>query len=174
MENQKKIIRLTEEDIVHMIKESIQNILQNTILNEAFHRLDDFFIVEKMLPYPVHPNLNWRTHHFQRDRGARRKEMSQHNQKIGTPMYSFIVDTGNHLGSEIHTITDRAILIIQGVNDKRIITYYPARPNQITRYWQKLNIPTPTDAIFSYIIKFAKLNVKRYINLANTFQIKKS
>ena len=120
-----------------------------------------------MLPQPVKPNMRHKTQHFKRDRAERRQDIKSHNQTMGNPMYSFIVDTGNHLGQEIHTITDKAMIIIQGVNDARIITSYAARPKQITRYWDSLRMPYPTDSVFPYILKFAQLNIDRKLHMSH-------
>jgi hypothetical protein len=76
------------------------------------------------------------------------------------------VDTGHPNGNEIHTITEKAEIIIQNERTKRIVTVLFARPAQVTRYWKNLGTSLPNDETFKMVKKFASLNVERNLNNA--------
>lgn len=52
----------------------------------------------------------------------------------GSPVASFIVDTGHFNGLEVHTILDSGVVVIGNLNSKRLITWLIAREGQIKRY----------------------------------------
>jgi hypothetical protein len=74
------------------------------------------------------------------------------------------VDTGHPNGNEIHTITERAEIIIQNERTKKVVTVLFARPAQVTRYWKLMNKRFPTDENFSLVQRFAKNNLDRNLN----------
>lgn len=61
-------------------------------------------------------------------------------------------------GKEIHTITEKGVILIHNSETKKLITMLFARPGQIVRYWKALNIELPNDPLFKIIIKYSKLN----------------
>ena len=83
---------------------------------------------------------------------------------IGDAIYSFIVYTGHKNGNEIHTITEKAFIVIQNEDTGRLVTILAARPGQILRYWRLLDLRVPNDGYFSLILKFAKNNLDRSLN----------
>ena len=74
------------------------------------------------------------------------------------------MDTGHPNGNEIHTITERAEIIIQNERTKKIVTVLFARPAQVKRYWKLLNENTPKDEDFNLVLKFAKSNLDKNLN----------
>ena len=150
--NKYRII-LTESDLHRIVRESV-----NEILAEAFED-HNIFNVLKMLPKPVSPDRDNTTLHWI-DRRGRLIKMNN----TGEPLYSFIVDTGHANGYEIHTITEKACILIQNYKTKKLITVLNARPGQILRYWRKLNLEIPDDDDFKLTMRFAQNNKDRGVN----------
>ena len=120
--------------------------------------MTDYFIVEKMLKTPIRIDMDKITNHFN-DRGNRVDRINRKISDFGEPVYSFIVNCGHMNGKEIHTITEKGIIIIQNLTTKNIITILIARPGQIVRYWKGLNQELPqNDDRFKLIMRFCKLN----------------
>ena len=130
-------------------------------MKESFHRAAGQFYVLEQLSKPVSLTEQELTNHYRNDRGARKQVVSA---STLVPLYSFIVDTGHPNGNEIHTITERAEIIIQNERTKKVVTVLFARPAQVTRYWKLMNKNLPTDENFSLVQKFAKSNLDRNLN----------
>lgn len=136
-----------------IICETIINILNENNTSKYY------FIVEKMLNKPININMNRLTHHFNNDRKNRFKSFNEKTNDIGNPVYSFVVNCGHSNGKEIHTITEKAVILIHNVETKKLVTMLFARPGQIIRYWKTLNIELPrNDSTFNLIIRYSKLN----------------
>ena len=148
-------IQISENDIKRMITKCL-----NKILLKEGERMTEYFIVEKMLDRPVVIDMNQITNHFN-DRENRLKKIKAKITNIGSPIYSFIVNCGHINGKEIHTITEKGIIVIQNAKTKNIITILIARPGQIKRYWRGLNMDLPlNDENFDIIMRFSDLNQK--------------
>lgn len=146
-------VQINEDDIRYMVNECI-----NKILLREMRRMTDYFIVEKMLKEPVNIDMSQITNHFDNRRDRVEKIIDKIN-NFGEPVYSFIVNCGHMNGKEIHTITQKGIIIIQNAKSKNIITILIARPEQITRYWKGLNQELPqNDEKFSFIMRFCDIN----------------
>jgi len=130
-------------------------------MKESFHRAAGQFYVLEQLSKPVSLTEQELTNHYKNDRGARKQVVSA---STLVPLYSFIVDTGHPNGNEIHTITERAEIIIQNERTKKVVTVLFARPAQVTRYWKLMNKRLPTDESFSLVQRFAKNNLDRNLN----------
>ena len=86
---------------------------------------------------------NVSTFHFNEHKGDR------HNQIVevigeGKCIAYFIVDKAHKNGNEIHCVYDNGIVVIYNERTKRLITELIARPAQIYRYWNGLNIAFPS------------------------------
>ena len=57
----------------------------------------------------------------------------------------FIVDKAHPNGNEIHCVYDNGIIVIYNERTKRLITELIARPAQIYRYWDGLNLEFPRE-----------------------------
>lgn len=148
-----KTIRLKEEQLKKVVN----------LLKEGYQRAPGQFYVEDMLDSPVSlSNLDF-TQHWN-ERSGRTNTISQRAGNVGDTVYSFIVDTGHKNGSEIHTITEKAFIIIQNENSGKVVTILAARPGQIKRYWNKIRMPLPNDDTFNLIMRFAKNNESRGLN----------
>jgi hypothetical protein len=132
-------------------------------MKTGFHRAAGQFDVLEQLEKPVSVENQVKTSHYKYDRGNRANIISE---GTGDPLYSFIVDTGHPNGNEIHTITEKAEIIIQNERTKRIVTVLFARPAQVTRYWKNLGTSLPNDEAFKLVKKFASMNVERNLNNA--------
>jgi hypothetical protein len=119
-----------------------------------------FYVIEKFNE-PVKLNEESLTSHYSNDRGSRNAIVSLDET---TPLYSFVVDTGHPNGNEIHTITEKAEIIIQNERTGKIVTVLFARPAQITRYWHNMNESLPNTRDFNLVMIFAKSNVDRNLN----------
>lgn len=110
-----------------------------------------FFVLE-MMDEPVDIlNETGRTEHISKDRTGRINEIVD----IGNPVYSFVVETGHRNGPEIHTLTDNSLIFIQNQNTRKMVTFLFARPQQLKRYFQNLQINTPNDPTFRNMIRTA-------------------
>lgn len=77
---------------------------------------------------------------------------------MGTPVYSFIVKDDSTGKEQIHTITDKAVLMIIDRKSRKVITVFPGEPGQIKRYWTRLNKPFPNEQVFRQILTHARHN----------------
>ena len=75
------------------------------------------FRVIRQLPNPFDFSQAKHTTHWNADRSERSEAYNLRTK--GEPVYSFIVDTGHPNGNEIHTITNRAYIIIQNEKTKK-------------------------------------------------------
>ena len=133
------------------------------LFNEGYQRAAGQFYVVDMLGSPVSlSNLDF-TKHWD-ERSSRTNTISQRAGNVGDTVYSFIVDTGHKNGYEIHTITEKAFIVIQNENSGKVVTILAARPGQIKRYWNKIRMPLPNDDTFNLIMRFAKNNESRGLN----------
>lgn len=96
-------------------------------------------------------NETARTEHIENDRQNRINEIEE----IGNPVYSFVVETGHRNGPEIHTLTDKSLIFIQNQNTRRLVTFLFARPQQLKRYFENLQIKIPNDQTFRNMIRTA-------------------
>ena len=152
----RKVVRLTESDLHRIVKESVYKILNIFEGNESNH----IFNVIKELPNAYDFSSSINTSHWANDRDSRRNSYDD----IGDGLYSFVVDTGHPDGHEIHTITDKAFIVIQNKRTKKIVTVLAARPGQIRRYWLNLNIDFPSDGYFDLVLRFAENHLGRGMN----------
>lgn len=78
------------------------------------------------------------------------KERSDRHNKIATIIGEgkciayFIVDKAHENGNEIHCVYDNGIVVIYNERTKKLITELIARPSQIYRYWNGLEIVFPS------------------------------
>ena len=148
---------MKNQDVVNNITNKVMKLIY-----EGFHRAKNKFDVLSMLSEPVDFTEALSTSHWNKDRNTRSQKYNQEIQ--GEPAYSFIVDTGHPNGFEIHTITDEAFIVIQNENTKRIVTILAARPEQIKRYWKKINKTLPHDLNFRVIMDNAENNLEMGLN----------
>lgn len=143
-----------------MIIKKLKKIICETIINilNENDKTKYYFIVEKMLNKPININMNQLTNHFNNDRRNRLELLNKKTTNIGNPVYSFVVNCGHINGKEIHTITEKGVILIHNIKTKNLVTMLFARPGQIIRYWKALNLVLPNDPIFKLIIKYSKLN----------------
>lgn len=151
----KKIIRLTEGELHHIIENSVKRVLK-----EEFNRRGKFDIVGE-LPNPVDVNNLQNTLHAKNDRNDR---LNRIKSQIGSgePVVSFVVDTGHPNGNEIHTILNNGVIVIQNERTKKLITSLIARPGQIKRYWNNQGKRVPED--LTYLLDIARNHQQQGMN----------
>ena len=128
---------------------------------KGFHRAEGQFDVLRQLDNPVSFDEQTLTSHFNNERGER---VSLVSSRVSDPLYSFVVNTGHPHGYEIHTITERAEIVIQNKMTMKVVTVLFARPPQINRYWRNLGKKTPNDETFSLVSRYAQNNLDRNLN----------
>ena len=153
----KQIIRLTEGQFHKVVEDTVRKIV------EGYYRGVGQFYVKKMLSTPVDVSSATKTQHWN-ERNGRMSTINSRAGEIGDAAYSFIVDTGHKNGAEIHTITEKAFIVIQNEETGRLVTILAARPGQIVRYWNYLGMDKPADGTFSLIMRFAKNDEGRGLN----------
>ena len=151
-----KIYRLAENDLHDLVSEAVRLVL------EGFQRDSGVFNVKGMLRNPVSRDyMANSTGHMSNDRSGRVELYREKVRSVGDPAYSFVVNTGHPNGDEVHTITEKAFIVIQNKESGRIVTILAARPNQVKRYWEGLGMKTPSDGDFALIMRFASNNRAR-------------
>ena len=61
----------------------------------------------------------------------------------------------------VHSITEKACIIISNYETEKPVTVLLARPSQILRYWRNLEIPVPHDSDFDMVMRYARNNSGR-------------
>ena len=74
------------------------------------------------------------TLHFEKARKAR-DEFIHEKIGIGSIIDTFVIDKGHSNGSELHSVTDTAIITIHNLKTKKLITELIARPEQLRRLY---------------------------------------
>lgn len=110
-----------------------------------------FFVLES-LEEPMDINNAVKTYHLENERTDRTMELPDN---IGKPLYSFVVDTAHDNGNEIHTLTEDGLIFIQNENTKKLVTFLFARPQQIKRYFQNLQLDIPNNKPFNNMMRRA-------------------
>lgn len=151
-----KTYRLDENDLHDLVSEAVRLVL------EGFQRDSGVFNVKEMLRNPVSVDYMVNsTEHMSNGRSGRVELYREKVRSVGDPAYSFVVNTGHPNGDEVHTITEKAFIVIQNKASGRIVTILAARPNQVKRYWEGLGMKTPSDGDFALIMRFASNNKAR-------------
>ena len=87
---------------------------------------------------------NVSTFHYAEDRTDRHNKIATIIGE-GKCIAYFIVDKAHPNGNEIHCVYDNGIVVIYNERTKKLITELIARPAQIYRYWNGLNILFPKE-----------------------------
>lgn len=153
----KKIIRLTEGDIHKIINEVLN------YLNEESKREFNYIDVKRKFKYPSVIEGARFSQHWIRDRKDRAEIYREMRRAPGRPVFSFLADTGQPGGLEIHSLLDNGFICIQNANTKIIVTFFIPSYNEITRYWEDLRIPVPiNDRNFQNVKDNARINRPEY------------
>lgn len=80
--------------------------------------------------------------HYQTERKNREEIISSLGGE-GKAFKSFRINRGHRDGEEIHTVTFNAIIVITNANSGKVITKLIGRPEQIDRYFRRINCQTP-------------------------------
>ena len=152
----RKMIRLTESELRRIVIGAVSEVIGETFQRSSFNVLS-------MLGSPKKLSNAEKTGHWN-DRSNRVASYNKKAKNVGDSLYSFVVDTKHPNGNEIHTITEKAFIIIQNERTGKVVTILAARPAQITRYWENLGKPIPNDLTFNLVMKFAENNVSRGLN----------
>ena len=148
-----------------MVNKKIVDNIANKVMKlvyEGFQRANNMFDVLDMLSEPVNFTNASTTSHWSNNRNTRSQRYNE--ETMGEGVYSFIVNTGHPNGFEVHTITNKAFIIIQNERTQRIVTILAARPGQIRRYWLRRNQELPNNQKFNEIINNARHNQDAGLN----------
>ena len=96
------------------------------------------------------------TNHYKNKRSARENFISEHLHGDGMIVDGFIIDKGHKNGLEVHSITDKGIIIIHNLNSGKLITKLLARPWQIIRYYKITGRQPPAE--YEEILRLAELH----------------
>lgn len=80
--------------------------------------------------------------HFSTERQGRDAFIQEHIGE-GEIIDSFVVDKGHPGGSEIHSVTDTGIIIIQNQKTNKLITKLIARPEQLRKLYHSVSRRVP-------------------------------
>lgn len=104
---------------------------------------------------------NVSTFHYAEDRTDRHNKIATIIGE-GKCIAYFIVDKAHPNGNEIHCVYDNGIVVIYNERTKKLITELIARPAQIYRYWNGLNISFPK--VYNNIIYKARVHQQKGYN----------
>lgn len=76
----------------------------------------------------------------------------------------FIVDKGHPKGAEVHSITDKGIIIVHNFKSGKLVTKLLARPQQIKRYYESTGRKPPLE--YENVLKLARLHQNLGYNYA--------
>ena len=101
------------------------------------------------------------TRHYEMDKNVQvRHEVIEKYIGFGVDIFSAELDRGHKNGSEIHVVTDTAIIKIYNVRTKKHVTDIIARPNQIKRVYHAKGQYAPR-----WLLDIAYENQNRGFNL---------
>ena len=99
------------------------------------------------------------TMHYNNDKEVRRNTIEKYI-GWGTDIFSAELDRGHKNGSEIHVVTDTAIIKIYNARTRKHVTDLIARPNQIKRVYNAKEQYAPR-----WLLEIAYENQNRGFNL---------
>lgn len=99
------------------------------------------------------------TRHYNNDKEVRRNTIEKYI-GWGTDIFSAELDRGHKNGSEIHVVTDTAIIKIYNARTRKHVTDLIARPNQIKRVYNAKGQYAP-----KWLLEIAYENQNRGFNL---------
>ena len=83
--------------------------------------------------------------HYKNSRGKREDFIEEYLHDDGVMVDGFIVDKGHKKGLEVHSITDKGIIVIHNLHSGKLITKLIARPQQIKRYYESTGREPPPE-----------------------------
>ena len=96
--------------------------------------------------------------HYKNHRHNRENFIEQHLCDDGIMVDGFIVNRKHKNGLEMHSITDKGIIIIHNFDSGKLITKLIARENQIKRYYELSGRKPPPE--YDNILNLARLHEK--------------
>lgn len=94
--------------------------------------------------------------HYESQRCERENFIKEHLNDDGLMVDGFIVDKGHKNGLEVHSVTEKGIIVIHNLKSGKLITKLLARPQQIKRYYESTGREPPSD--YENILKLARLH----------------
>lgn len=85
------------------------------------------------------------SNHYERDRINREDFIKKHLGGDGYIVDGFIIDNHHKDGLEVHSLTDKGIIIIHNLKTGKLCTKLLARPNQIMRYYESTGRELPPE-----------------------------
>lgn len=81
--------------------------------------------------------------HYKNHRNKRNRIIKNVIKDDGYIIDGFVIDNGHKNGLEVHSITDKGIIIIHNYNTGKLITKLIARPKQINKYYRDAGRDAP-------------------------------
>lgn len=101
-------------------------------------------------------NNDIKTNHYKHKRYNRENFINEYLHDDGIIVDGFVIDKAHKDGLEVHSITDKGIIIIHNLNSGKLITKLIARPHQIKRYYEITGRQPPAE--YKEILKLAELH----------------
>ena len=83
--------------------------------------------------------------HYKNHRSEREGFIEEYLHDDGVMVDGFIVDKGHRNGLEVHSITDKGVIVIHNFHSGKLITKLIARPQQIKRYYESTGREPPPE-----------------------------
>lgn len=94
--------------------------------------------------------------HYENTRENRQQFIKEHFDNDGIMIDGFIVDRGHKNGLEVHSITDKGLIIIHNLYSGVLVTKLIARPQQIMRYYKDSGRVPPPE--YEKVLELARLH----------------
>lgn len=102
--------------------------------------------------------------HYKDKRNRREYFIKEYLGGGGYIVDGFVVDKGHKDGLEVHSLTDKGVIIIHNLSSGKLITKLIARPQQIIRYYKMTGRNPPPE--YDNILQLAKWHTSLNYNNA--------
>ena len=104
------------------------------------------------------------SNHYRSQRYKREKFIKRYLHDDGQIVDGFIVDRGHRNGAEVHSLTDKGIIIIHNYNTGVLVTKLIAKPEQVIRYYENTGRKKPPE--YKHILQLAQWHESLCYNYA--------
>ena len=94
------------------------------------------------------------SNHYKNNRGDREDFIKEHLGGDGRVVDSFVIDKRHKDGLELHSLTDKGVIIIHNLTSGKLVTKLIARERQIRRYYESTGREPPQE--YKDILRLAR------------------